>query len=94
MLTQVLHERLGDTLQIVEPQGGATVWVRSLRPVDMANVFRRLLKQQIIVAPGELFSLQGLHADHLRISALHHGERDLPSVIGLLGDALRLSPGQ
>lgn len=94
VLIQVLHERLGDTLQIVEPQGGATVWVRSLRPVDMANVFRRLLKQQIIVAPGELFSLQGLHADHLRISALHHGERDLPSVIGLLGDALRLSPGQ
>jgi DNA-binding transcriptional MocR family regulator len=92
LLIQVLRERLGDTLQIVEPQGGATVWVRSLRPVDMANVFQRLLRQQIIVAPGELFSLQGLYADHLRLSALSHGERDLASVICLLGDALRLSP--
>lgn len=90
-LIQVLRERLGDALQIVEPQGGATVWVRSVRPVDMANVFRRLLKQQIIVAPGELFSLRGLHADHLRLSALNHGERDLSGVIGLIGDALRLS---
>ena len=94
VLIQVLRERLGDTLEIVEPQGGATVWVRSLRPVDMADVFNRLLKQQIIVAPGELFSLQGLHVDHLRLSALNHGERDLPSVVGLLGDALRLSCGR
>ncbi|MBV4485037.1 PLP-dependent aminotransferase family protein [Pseudomonas sp. SWRI153] len=93
LLIQVLRERLGDTLQVFEPQGGATVWVRSLRPVDMTNVFQRLLNQQIIVAPGELFSLQGLHADHLRLSALNHGERDLQGVIGLLGDALRLSPG-
>ena len=93
-LIQVLRERLGDALQIVEPQSGATVWVRSIRPVDMANVFHRLLQQQIIVAPGELFSLQGLHADHLRLSALNHGERDLTCVIGLLGDALRLSPGR
>ena len=94
VLIQVMRERLGDALHVIEPQGGATVWVRSLRPVDMTNVFHRLLKQQIIVAPGELFSLQGLHSDHLRLSALNHGERDLPSVIGLLGDALRLSPGQ
>ena len=94
LLIQVLRERLGDTLQIVEPRGGATVWVRSLRPVDMPNVFHRLLKQQVIVAPGELFSLQGLHADSLRLSALNQGDRDLPGVIGLLGDALRLSPGK
>ncbi|KPG83580.1 aminotransferase-like domain-containing protein [Pseudomonas sp. RIT-PI-o] len=94
LLIQVLRERLGDTLQIVEPRGGATVWVRSLRPVDMSNVFHRLLKQQVIVAPGELFSLQGLYADSLRLSALNQGDRDLPGVIGLLGDALRLSPGK
>ncbi|MFZ3282796.1 PLP-dependent aminotransferase family protein [Pseudomonas sp.] len=91
-LIQLLRER-GDALQIVEPQGGATVWVRSLRPVDMGNVFQRLLRQQIIIAPGELFSLQGLHAHHLRLSPLEHGDHDLASVVGLLGDALRLAPG-
>jgi DNA-binding transcriptional MocR family regulator len=90
-LIQLLRER-GDALQIVEPQGGATVWVRSLRPVDMGNVFQRLLRQQIIIAPGELFSLQGLHAHHLRLSPLEHGDHDLASVVGLLGDALRLAP--
>ncbi|WP_454563867.1 aminotransferase-like domain-containing protein [Pseudomonas sp. AIG] len=93
-LIELLRERLGDALQVVEPQGGATVWVRSLRPVNMAQVFQRLLKQQIIIAPGELFSLQGLHAHHLRLSPLSHGDHDLASVVGLIGDALRLAPGE
>lgn len=92
-LIELLRERLGDALQIVEPAGGATVWVRSLRPVNMGHVFQQLLRQQIIIAPGELFSLQGLHAQHLRLSPLSHGEHDLASVVGLLGDALRLAPG-
>jgi DNA-binding transcriptional MocR family regulator len=91
-LIQLLRERLGDVLQIVEPQGGATIWARSLRPVDMGNVFHRLLKQQIIIAPGELFSLQGLHTHHLRLSPLFNGDHDLVSVAGLLGEALRLAP--
>lgn len=91
-LIELLRERLGDALQVVEPQGGATIWVRSLRPVNMAQVFHRLLRQQIIIAPGELFSLHGLHAQHLRLSPLSHGDHDLASVVGLLGDALRLAP--
>jgi DNA-binding transcriptional MocR family regulator len=36
-LIELLRERLGDALQIVEPQGGATIWVRSLRPVNMGS---------------------------------------------------------
>ncbi|CAI8792922.1 GntR family transcriptional regulator [Pseudomonas sp. IT-347P] len=91
-LIELLRERLGDALQVIEPQGGATVWTRSLRPVNMVHVFQRLLRQQIIIAPGELFSLHGLHAQHLRLSSLSHGDHDLAGVVGLLGDALRLAP--
>ncbi|WP_434711294.1 PLP-dependent aminotransferase family protein [Pseudomonas sp. R1-1] len=91
-LIALLRDRLGDALDIVEPEGGATVWVRSLRPVNMTQVFQRLLRQQIVVAPGELFSLQGLHGQNLRLSTPGHGERELASVVGLLGDALRLAP--
>ncbi|WP_166219604.1 PLP-dependent aminotransferase family protein [Pseudomonas atagonensis] len=92
-LVQLLNQRLGDAVQIVEPQGGATVWIRSLRAVDMGQVFRDLLKQQVVIAPGELFSLQGLHMHHLRLSAVGHGVHTLAAVAGLLGDALRLAPG-
>jgi DNA-binding transcriptional MocR family regulator len=93
-LIQLLRERLGESLHIVEPQGGATVWLRSLRQVDMALVFQRLLSQQVIIAPGELFSLHGLHAQHLRLSPIGYADEELAGVVGLLGDALRLAPGE
>jgi DNA-binding transcriptional MocR family regulator len=89
-MTRLLQERLGDALQYVEPQGGATIWLRSLRRVDMSRVFQRLLRQQVVVAPGELFSLQGLHGQHLRLSHGVGSDQDLAAALGLLGDALRL----
>lgn len=92
-LIQLLRERAGDALQIVEPQGGATVWVRSVRRVDMSEVFYRLLRQQIVVAPGELFSLQGRYRQHLRLSPISHSDHDLACVVGRVADTLRLAPG-
>lgn len=89
-MIQLLHERLGDALLPVEPQGGATIWVRSLRQVNVRRVFQRMLKQQVVIAPGELFSLQGLHGQHLRLSHTFSGDHDLGAAMGLLGDALRL----
>jgi DNA-binding transcriptional MocR family regulator len=89
-MTQLLEERLPDALHFVEPRGGATIWIRSLRQVDVHRVFQRLLKQHVVIAPGELFSLRGLHAQHLRLSHTFGGHHDLADALGLLGDALRL----
>ncbi|MDZ5436018.1 PLP-dependent aminotransferase family protein [Pseudomonas fluorescens] len=88
-MIQLLCERLGDALQFVEPEGGATVWVRSMRRVDVRQVFQRLLRHQVVIAPGELFSLQGLHTQHLRLSHSIGSDHDLASALSLLGDALR-----
>lgn len=90
-MTQLLQERLADSLQFILPAGGATVWVRSLRPVDLRRVFQRLLKQRILVAPGELFSIHGLHSQSLRLShACCSGTHDLDAALSCLADALRL----
>lgn len=89
-MTQLLQERLGDALQFVEPRGGATIWVRSLRRVNVRRVFQRLLVHQVVIAPGELFSLQGLYPQHLRLSHSFGGDHDLVAALVLLGDALRL----
>jgi len=88
--TQLLRERLGDGLQWAEPQGGATIWIRSVRPVDLRRVFHRLLAQRIVIAPGELFSLQGLYGQHMRVTHALGGHQDLDAVLGTLADALRL----
>ncbi|TFH79772.1 MULTISPECIES: PLP-dependent aminotransferase family protein [Pseudomonas] len=91
-LIELLREGLGDALQIDEPQGGATVWVRSSRRVVMGAVFQRLLKQHVLIAPGELFSAQGMHGQHMRLSATASSGPELEGVVGLIGDALRLAP--
>ncbi|AXI61538.1 GntR family transcriptional regulator [Pseudomonas kribbensis] len=91
-LIELLREGLGDTLHIDEPQGGATVWVRSSRRVVMGAVFQRLLKQHVLIAPGELFSAQGMHGQYMRLSATASNGPELEGVVGLIGDALRLAP--
>ncbi|MGY2258879.1 aminotransferase-like domain-containing protein [Pseudomonas sp. SDO55104_S430] len=89
-MIELLGERMGEALQFVEPQGGATIWLRSSRRVDVRQVFQRLLKEHVVIAPGELFSLQGLHTQYLRLSHNVGSDHDLVTALGLLGDALRL----
>ncbi|MCX2546319.1 PLP-dependent aminotransferase family protein [Pseudomonas sp. COW5] len=91
-LIELLREGLGDALHIDEPQGGATVWVCSSRRVVMGAVFQRLLKQHVLIAPGELFSAQGMHGQYMRLSATTSNGPELEGVVGLIGDALRLAP--
>ncbi|MCI0998115.1 PLP-dependent aminotransferase family protein, partial [Pseudomonas corrugata] len=88
--TQLLRERLGDSLQWVEAQGGATIWIRSSRRVDLRQVFQRLLAQRIVIAPGELFSIQGLYTQHLRVTHALSGATDLDTALCVLANALRL----
>ncbi|MFY0727391.1 PLP-dependent aminotransferase family protein [Pseudomonas sp. NFX15] len=89
-MSVLLQERLGDALHFVEPEGGATIWARSVRQVNVRRVFQRLLAQQVVIAPGELFSLQDLHHQHLRLSHTFGGDHNLAAALSLLGDALRL----
>lgn len=87
--TQLLGERLGDSLQWLEPQGGATIWLRSSRQVDLRRVFQRLLERRVVIAPGELFSLQGLYDQHFRLAHAIDGVQGRDAVFCALADALR-----
>ncbi|MCE0460655.1 MULTISPECIES: aminotransferase-like domain-containing protein [Pseudomonas] len=88
--TQMLRGRLEDSVQWVEPQGGATIWMYSRRRVDPRRVFQRLLAQRIAIAPGELFSLQGLYGQHLRLTHALSGSDDMDVALWALAEALRL----
>ncbi|MGV8918441.1 MAG: PLP-dependent aminotransferase family protein [Pseudomonas sp.] len=87
-LSDLLHEHTAQSLHFKRPAGGAAIWVECLRPVDMRRVFERLVKQQIFIVPGEMFSLQGLHQQNLRISFALDWSRDIGHALGRLDDAL------
>ena len=88
-LASLLHERAGASLRFNLPGGGAAIWAECVRPVDMRRVFDRLLKRRIFIAPGEIFSLQGLHQQNLRISFAFDWNQDIGTALNTLDDLLR-----
>ena len=99
-LRQLLHEQAGEVSQRLDlhlgqqvtyrmPTGGATFWLGATHAVDMRQVFQHMLAQQVVVAPGELFSLSGLHRQQLRISHTFQGHPDLDIALAALAEALR-----
>lgn len=81
-----------DEWHVVEPQGGASFWLEARRPVDMRQVFERLLAQRIVIAPGQLFSLHGSWAQHVRLSYTLDWSKDIAQAVQLLARAIRHSP--
>ena len=88
-MSQRLDHHLGDQVTYRMPSGGATFWLGSVHAVDMRQVFQHLLARQVVVAPGELFSLGGLHSQHVRLSHTFHGQPNLEIALAALGEALR-----
>ena len=88
-MAQLLDEHLGVLLHYQRPEGGGAIWAQSRHWVDMRQVCQTLLQQRIVTTPGELFSLSGLHAQHLRISYTIDWREDLPRMLAALGEALR-----
>jgi len=87
-----LHRQMGEVLtaqlHFAMPLSGATIWARCRFAVDMSQVFQRLLKQRTLIAPGELFSLQGLFRQHMRLGVPPMPATDLRGALLALGEAL------
>ena len=94
-----LQVRRGEFIAIVGPSGcGKSTFMKlttGLKKPSMGRIHvdgQPVTQGQVLIAPGELFSLQGLHRRHLRLNLLDHGETGLAGAITMLGDALRLAP--
>ncbi|MNE77110.1 hypothetical protein D3C80_1733980 [compost metagenome] len=71
------------------PAGGATVWAQAQAPLDTRALFHRLLKQGLVIAPGELFSLQGHYRQHMRLGWPSRQQGDLQQGLSVLHEELR-----
>lgn len=87
-MTRLLQEHAADQLNVVAAAGGATLWAQSVHPVDMRRVFERLLAKGIVIAPGEMFSQQGLWRDCLRLSYTVDWSKDIGLAVKTLAAAI------
>ncbi|MGA8138776.1 PLP-dependent aminotransferase family protein [Pseudomonas sp. MWU12-2345] len=87
-LQGLLHEHGDGQLRMMVPDGGATFWLEAARPVDMRRVFERLLARRIVIAPGEIFSLQGAWRHYLRLSYTIDWSKDITHALKVLVQAI------
>jgi len=86
---QILLEEHGNgQWQVVVPQGGASFWLKAVRPIDMQRVFERLLAERIVIAPGEIFSQQGAWKQYLRLSYTLDWDKDIGHAVKRLAQAI------
>ena len=84
-----LEQHRGGRLTYRRPQAGATYWLRSTEAVDMRRVFQNMLARQVVIAPGELFSVSGLYQQHFRLSHVASTHHSLDLVLEELAQALK-----
>jgi len=70
----------------ITPRSGFFLWCCLGEGVDAAEVARRGLAENIIFAPGNVFSLSGSHASYMRLNATM---MDDPRIIEFLGRVVR-----
>lgn len=73
----------------IEPQAGMFLWCRLPEGADAADVARRALAQQLVLAPGNVFSSSQSASGFMRFNVSQMGG---PHVMTVLADALRQPP--
>lgn len=71
------------------PRGGFYLWCRLPEEKDAAEVARLALRENVVLAPGNVFSVSQSAKDLMRINVAQMGE---PRIIGVLGQSLRGTP--
>ncbi|WP_343044181.1 PLP-dependent aminotransferase family protein [Marinifaba aquimaris] len=53
------------------PDGGLAIWIKLDEPIDTVELYKRALKQDIVLTPGALFSTSQSYQNCLRLSFVH-----------------------
>jgi DNA-binding transcriptional MocR family regulator len=65
---QAIVSYFPENTKISRPQGGFVLWVELDKSVNAYTLYREAVKQQISIAPGQVFSTQGQYRNCLRIA--------------------------
>ncbi|MDQ0740467.1 PLP-dependent aminotransferase family protein [Pseudomonas sp. W4I3] len=90
-MSQRLDAHLEGQVSYRMPVAGASFWLQSMAAVDMRRVFQRMVTQHVVIAPGELFSLSGLHHQQVRLGHAFSGHPNLHTALDALAEALQQS---
>jgi DNA-binding transcriptional MocR family regulator len=65
---QAISEYFPEDTRVTRPQGGFTLWIEMNKKINAYKLHKRALKNNIGIAPGQIFSSQGRFENCFRIS--------------------------
>lgn len=87
-LTLSLRNYWPDSTRFCIPDGGLSLWIEMDESVDTTIAYQKALKQNIILTPGALFSVDDRFKNYLRLSFAHPAVDDRLEAIKFLGELL------
>jgi DNA-binding transcriptional MocR family regulator len=82
---QCVQETFPAVCRVTNPTGGFVLWVELPRKVDAVELFRRARAENIVIAPGPLFSMSTRYSNFVRISFGEPWSPDLERAIATVG---------
>jgi DNA-binding transcriptional MocR family regulator len=82
---QCVQETFPAGCRVTNPTGGFVLWVELPRKVDAVALFRRARAENIVIAPGPLFSMSTRYGNFVRISFGEPWSPDLERAIAIVG---------
>lgn len=86
---QAISDFFPDDTRVSRPQGGFAIWLELNRRIDGYKVHKSALRQQIGIAPGQIFSLKGQFSNCFRISFGLPWSTKVETGIRILGDIVK-----
>ncbi|MBN2510665.1 MAG: PLP-dependent aminotransferase family protein [Spirochaetales bacterium] len=62
-------ETFPDGTEVLMPQGGFLLWVQMPEKVDANKLYAQLIGENIIIAPGSMFTMTGKYPNYMRLNA-------------------------
>jgi DNA-binding transcriptional MocR family regulator len=91
---QGIVEYFPEDTKITRPKGGFVLWIELKREVNTYRLYQEAVKQDVSIAPGQIFSAKGQFSHCLRISFAIPWNEEVERGISVLGSlAKKMSRG-
>ncbi len=86
---QAVYQHLPDDIRMTRPQGGFTLWIEMDKKINAYRLHKRALKQNVGIAPGQIFSSQGRFENCFRLSYGDPWSERIEEGIKIIGKLVR-----
>jgi DNA-binding transcriptional MocR family regulator len=87
-----LNTQLSDSISFLDPHGGLSIWGEIQQDICAESLCNSLLLQNVIAAPGSLFSFTSHHSSHIRLSFASADKEQITKGIRILKNILQQYP--